>query len=281
MQRGEAVASPLSVDLHVHSTCSVDGVSSIVEHAHCAWALGLSEVGICEHVDLDPRDQSYGFLDPARYDREMAVARAAVPGVRLRQGVEITYQAGLEGELRAWLADHPWDYVVASVHLVDYADGWAIVSEPDAMGAYFAGHSQRQAYAPYFEELLRAARSGLGDVLGHFDLVKRYGVARYGPLAPSEFEDEIRAVLRAAVAAGVGLEINTSGLRQSPGEPYPALAVLRWYRDLGGEVLTVGSDAHGVADLGAGIARALELARQAGFRAIATFEGRRVHWLDL
>jgi histidinol-phosphatase (PHP family) len=281
MQRGEAVPGPLSVDLHVHSTCSVDGVSSIVEHARRAWDQGLAEVGFCEHVDLDPRDQSYSFLDLARYDREMAAARVAVPGVRLRQGVEITYQAGLEGELHAWLADHPWDYVVVSVHLVDYDDGWAIVSEPDVMGAYFAGHSARHSYVPYFEELLRAARSGLGDVLGHLDLVKRYGVAQYGPFAPTAFEEEIRAVLRAAIAAGVGLEINTSGLRQSPGEPYPAMTVLRWYRDLGGEVLTVGSDAHRAADLGVGISGALELARQAGFRAIATFEGRRVCWLDL
>jgi histidinol-phosphatase (PHP family) len=281
MQRGEAVPGPTSVDLHVHSTCSADGVSSIVEYARRARDHGLAEVGFCEHVDLDPRDQGYGFLDPVRYDREMAAARAAVPGVRLRQGVEITYQAGLEGELRGWLARHPWDYVVASVHLVDYADGWAIVSEPAAMGAYFAGHSQRQAYVPYFEELLWAARSGLGDVLGHLDLVKRYGVAQYGPFAAVAFEEEIRAVLRAAVAAGVGLEVNTSGLRQSPREPYPALAVLRWYRELGGEVLTVGSDAHHTADLGAGIAGALDLARQAGFRAIATFERRRIRWLDL
>ena len=281
MQRGEAVPGPSSVDLHVHSTCSVDGVSSIIEHARRARAMGLSEIGFCEHVDLDPRDQGYDFLDLACYDREMAAARAAVLGVQLRQGVEITYQAGLEGELRAWLAEHAWDYVVASVHLVDYADGWAIVSEPAAMGAYFAGHSEHQAYAPYFEELLRAVRSGLGDVLGHLDLVKRYGVAQYGPFAPAAFEEEIRAVLRAAVAAGVGLEINTSGLRQSPGETYPALTVLRWYRDLGGEVLTVGSDAHRAADLGAGIAGALDLARQAGFRAISTFEGRRVCWLDL
>jgi histidinol-phosphatase (PHP family) len=79
----------------------------------------------------------------------------------------------------------------------------------------------------------------------------------------------------------MGLEINTSGLRQLPAEPYPDLTVLYWYRELGGEVLAVGSDAHHVDDLGAGIVEALTLARQAGFRAIATFERRQVRWLDL
>ncbi len=102
-------------------------------------------------------------------------------------------------------------------------------------------------------------------MLGHFDLVKRYGVAHYGRLEPEIFAEEIRAVLRAAVEAGVGLEINASGLRQAPGEPYPGLTVLRWYRELGGEIVTVGSDAHRVEHLAAGMDQALALAQAAGF----------------
>ncbi len=269
------------IDLHVHSTCSADGVSRIAEYALRGQTLGLAEVGFCEHADFDPRDRAYEYLDLARYDREIAAVQPLVPGVRLRQGVEITYQAGLEGEIRTWLKGHAWDFIVASVHLVDYADGWAIISEQRAVESYFATHSQRQAYVPYFEELLRAVQSGLADVLGHFDLVKRYGAKQFGPFEPLAFEDEVRAVLHAAVEEGVALEINTSGLRQSPGEPYPGLTVLRWYRQLGGEVLTVGSDAHYTDDLGHCVAVALDLARAAGFRAIATFEERQVRWLDL
>ena len=273
--------TPALVDLHVHSTCSCDGASSIAEYARQAAALGAVEVGFCEHLDLDRRDRDYNHLNPVWYAQELAAAQAVSNGVCLRRGVEVTYQARLEGELRTWLAGHAWDYVVASVHLMDYPDGWAFVSEPAALGAYFATHSQRQAYLPYFEEVCRAARSGLGDVLGHMDVVKRYGVRQYGPFDPAAFGEEIRAVLRAAIDGGVGLEINTSGLRQSPGEPYPALTVLRWYRELGGEVLTIGSDAHQALDLGAGIAEALAMVRQAGFRAIATFEERRIRWIDL
>ena len=281
MPIGGASSAPVLVDLHVHSTCSIDGASTIEEYAAQAEGLGLAEVGFCEHVDLDPRDRGCGYLDPERYDREIEVARAAARSVVLRQGVEITYQCKLEAALETWLAGHPWDYVIASVHLLDYADGWAIISEPEAMGAYFASHTERQAYSPYFAELLRAARSGLGDVLGHLDLVKRYGIRQYGPLDPAAFEEEIREVLGAAAQRGMGLEINTSGLRQSPGETYPALVVLRWFRELGGEILTVGSDAHHADDLGSGIVQAQALAREAGFRAIATFEERRVHWVDL
>lgn len=272
--------SPL-LDLHVHSTCSADGTSSIAQYARRAAELGLVEVGFCEHADFDPRDRHGGYLDVSRYDREIAAARTEVPDVLLRQGVEITYQASLEEKIREWLSGHAWDVIVTSVHLVDYADGWAMISEPRANEAYFATHSHREAYAPYFEELLRAAQSGLGDVLGHFDLVKRYGTKSYGRLEPTAFEDEIRAVLRTVVERGMGLEINTSGLRQQPAEPYPGLRILRWYHEIGGESLTIGSDAHHASHLGAGIDEAVNLARAAGFRAITTFDARNPLWINL
>jgi histidinol-phosphatase (PHP family) len=238
-------------------------------------------VGFCEHVDLDPRDQDYGYLDMSRYQQEIAAARLLEPRVILRQGVELSYQSRREDEIRVWLADRPWDFVVTSVHLVDYADDWAIISEPVTTGTYFAMHSQRQAYGPYFEELHRAAQSGLGDVIGHFDLVKRFGVQHYGPFEPEAFQEEIRNVLRAAIDSGVALEVNTSGLRQLPGEPYPGLSVLQWYRELGGELLTFGSDTHYLDSLGAGLPEAMALAQTAGFRAYATFEKRQVRWHDL
>jgi histidinol-phosphatase (PHP family) len=270
-----------AMDLHVHSTCSGDGLSTIASYARQARSAGLEIVGFCEHADFDPRDRDYHYLNLARYDEEIAQARGVFPEILFLKGVELTYQAGLDDPIGDWLAGHPWDYVLASVHLVDYDDDWAIISEPDTSKAYFTSHTCREAYVPYFEELLRAARSGLADVLGHLDLVKRHGTAHYGPFEPGAFADEIRTVLRTVVEAGMGLEINTSGLRQSPREAYPSLEVLRWYRELGGEIVTLGSDAHHVQELGASILDASELARAAGFRAAAYYERRQVRWVDL
>jgi histidinol-phosphatase (PHP family) len=286
--RTRSRGSPL-LDLHVHSALSADGESSIGDYARRAAQLGLNDVTFCEHIDFDPRDSATGFFDAERYGGEFDATLSLTargdgdppPGVRLHKGVEITYQSGREAEIRYWLGRHRWDMVVLSVHLVDYADGWAIVSERDSAGAYFLTHDPGQAYVPYLEELLCAAQSGLGDVLGHFDLVKRYGVAHYGSFRPQAYEEEIRAVLRTAIQHGVGLEINTSGLRQAPAEPYPGRTVLDWYQELGGEILTIGSDAHHVAHLGAGCAEAAELARSVGYRAATVFEERQPRWIDL
>lgn len=271
----------MKADLHVHSRCSADARSSIAGYARAAARLGLAELGFCEHADFDPRDRSCGTLNLELYDREVAEARAAEPRVHLRQGVEITYQAGLSSQIGAWLAAHPWDYVVTSVHLVDYPDGWAIISELPAIEAYFRSHGVRQAYLPYFEELLRAVNSGLGDVLGHLDLVKRYGTEVYGTFDPALFEEEIRAVLRAVIDRGMALEVNSSGLRQAPSEPYPGLTQLKWYAQMGGDRITTGSDAHHVRHLARGVPYAEAMIRAAGIRTVVTFDRRRPAFVEL
>jgi histidinol-phosphatase (PHP family) len=146
--------------------------------------------------------------------------------------------------------------------------------------AYY-GSSEREAYEPYFEAVLGAVQTGLFDVLGHLDIVKRYGVRHHGPFSYDRYAEPIDAILRACVENGTGLEINTSGLRGLPKEPFPALPVVRRYRELGGEIVTVGSDAHRVDDLGQGIDAAVDLARAAGFDAIAFFEDRQPRWVPI
>ena len=105
MPPGGPRRTPALVDLHVHSTCSCGGASSIAEYARQATALGVVEVGFCEHLDLDRRDRDYNHLNPVWYAQELAAAQAVSNGVCLRRGVEVTYQARLEGELGTWLAD--------------------------------------------------------------------------------------------------------------------------------------------------------------------------------
>ncbi len=269
------VESIVLLDYHLHSTCSVDGISTIAQYCRRAAEQKFIEIGFCEHVDFDPRDRGCGFFDYALFRRQIEAQRKRYgDSLAIRVAVEVTYQASREEEIREFLRGKELDYVVGSVHLVEDGREWAMVSEEGRCERYFARRSVREAYQPYFAEVRRAVESGLFDFIGHFDLVKRYGVRYYGPFAPSLFAAEVCEILKLAVERGVGLEINTSGLRQAPDETYPDLEVLRWYRELGGRILTVGSDAHSIKDLGKGIAEALGLAREAGFEAAALFEKR-------
>lgn len=243
---------------------------------------GLIEIGFCEHADFDPRDRTCGFFEYAPFRHQVEAQRERYGNsLVIRAAVEVTYQASRDEEIRAFLKDKELDYVIGSVHLVEDSREWAMISEEGMCENYFAQRSVREAYQPYFAEVRQAVQSGLFNLIGHLDVVKRYGVRCYGPFDLSLFADEVRDILNLAVERGVGLEINTSGLRQAPRETYPGLEVLRRYRELGGRILTVGSDAHSVEDLGKGIVEALDLARGAGFEAVTLFEKRQPRQLKI
>ena len=263
-----------AVDCHLHTAAfSCDAQATLGGLIARAGRIGLDLITTTEHVDFDPRDGCYGHYDQTRHVAQRAwVQERGFGKLQVRIGVEVDYQAQYEGEARSFLEGGSYDLAIGSVH---YAGGMFI------FGSAFFLAPERESYEAYFGEALRAVRSGLFDVLGHLDIVKRYGVEHYGPFEPARYAEPIDALLRACVETGTGLEINTSGYRGPPREPFPSLPILKRYRELGGELLTVGSDAHTVGDLGRDIALAIELARKAGFRRIAAFADRQPEWLPI
>jgi histidinol-phosphatase (PHP family) len=261
------------MDCHFHSAHSCDSEVPLIAYCQRAWQLGFSHLCPTEHVDFDPQDYCYGYFDAEAYTQALATCCQRFAGrLIVLKGVEVDYQRRFDAEVRDFLAQHTFDFVIGSVH---YADGLYVgTALPEAYDADIA-------YRRYFHAVREAAASGLFDVVGHLDLLKRHGMRRREHFDPHRYADEIDAVLQAALETGTGLEINTSGLRQAPAEPYPGLETLRRYRGLGGEVLTLGSDAHHLADLGSNIREGLALARAAGFKVIAVFVERQPYWLDI
>jgi len=139
---------------------------------------------------------------------------------------------------------------------------------------YFPGKNEREAYVPYFENTIEAIETGWFDTIAHLDLCKRYGVRYFGQFDPAPFSDLISAALKGVVERGITLEINTSGLRQSPQDFYPCEQILQEFHRLGGNDITVGSDAHRADDVGSGVAEALALAKRAGFDWVSTYQNR-------
>lgn len=265
---------PYLADYHVHSTCSGDSSAPMADLVRRGIELNLREIAFTEHLDLQPDDPGYGYHDYDRYCRELDSARVEYGDrITLRSAVEITYQKEFEAEIRDFFSRTAFDYVLGSVHNV--ALEFLYLEE------YYHGKTPDQVYFPYWEEVLRAARSGWFDCLGHLDLPKRYSHKIFSRLILREYAPAIDEILRAAVHSGTGLEINTSGLRQDLEETLPSLWILKRFRELGGEVVTIGSDTHQLWQLGTGLAEARELAREAGFKALTVFEGRRPRFVDL
>lgn len=262
------------VDYHVHSICSADAVSTIEEYALRGIQIGMQEIAFTEHLDLQPDDPGYGFFDYLTYRTSLEMAREVARNrIRLGLGIEITYQREFTREIGEFLKDKKFDYVMGSIHVV----GLQFIYD----GSYFEGLEAAEAYHGYYEELLRAVRSGLFDTLGHFDVLKRYSWRKYRKVPWTDHREIIDEILREAVASGVGLEINTSGFRQEPRESYPGLDILRRYRELGGELLTVGSDSHQWTTLGDHIPEAIDLAREAGFRAVTLYRDQKPVFVDI
>ena len=256
-------------DYHVHSAYSMDGRQTVEEACRAAAAAGLDEICLTDHIDFGHPDPGVDGT-PAMRARaeEIAAARERYPGLRVRCGLEIGDMAATRQQTRAFLSAWPLDFRLLSLHVIDGVDPYYDPSL--GRPSYFAGKTRAQAYRRYAQlrlEQLRAWRPEEYDALAHFGYV-----CKFAPYPPQErpflWEDapeEVDAALRLLAQAGNALEINTSGWKQTR-EPIPSRGILRRFRELGGEFVTFGSDAHEARYVGYRLREARELARACGFR---------------
>jgi len=256
----------LPLDAHLHTNLSPD--SDVPIDAYCAAAVerGIPEIAITDHVDFDPRDQAYSFTTFAERERQVrdAAARWADRGLRVRFGVEVSYESQREVQIREHLAHHPYDYAIGSVHV-----GAASPFMAHRVAGWVAGRTFDEVVAPYFAEVEAAIRSELFDTIGHLDYVKKYVVNHVPPAAFAARPDVYEPLLRALVETGMALEVNASGLRQPPGETYPAPPIVERFRALGGLRVTAGSDAHRARSFAYGLGHVYAAIAGAGFEALA------------
>lgn len=266
-REGEACPPPL-VNYHFHDEASADARGTLEEHCRRALRAGISELCITNHVEtlgpegewrVDPEEARGRF---SRTLRAVQAARERFPALRIGFGAEFEWRPGWTEALDRLRRSLPFDLIIGSLH---YLDGFNI-SGGGRVDRYFQGRSQEQAYRRYFQQLGEMVDWGGFHVVGHFDLVKRYGHLHYGPYRPEAFQEAIRAVLHRMGRRGIGLEVNASGIFQAPGSAYPEIEILKWAREHGIEILTVGNDAHRPEDIGRGLADAVALARRAGWR---------------
>lgn len=234
-------ARRLPLDAHLHTNLSPDSDVPIDRYGEQAVARGIAEIAITDHVDFEPGTPAHAFTTYAERERTVrdAAARWGPRGVDIRFGIEITYDRRHEEAIREHIRTHAYDFVIGSVH-VYRSSPYAAAN----VARFVTGKNLAEVVRPYFDEVLAAARSGLFDALGHLDFVKRYLYPHVTPTQLAAAPELYDPILRALVETGTALEVNTSGLRQAAEESYPAAPIVARFRDLGGERVTIGSDAH-------------------------------------
>jgi histidinol-phosphatase (PHP family) len=263
-------ARNVPLDAHLHTDQSPDSSVPIDVYAAEAVERGIPEIAITDHVDFHPQDPAYRytrFEDRQRTVRD-AAERWADRGVTIRFGAELTYNRRWEADIRDHLAKYPYDYVIGSVHDWPESPYWET-----RVRSFIEGKSLEEILEPYYVEIIAAARTGLFDTIGHLDVVRRYLYPYITTADLAKREDLQEPALKAIIESGTVLEVNSSGLRYPGAETYPSAAVVARYRELGGERVVVGSDAHSRGSFAARLDRSYEHIAAAGFGALTFRRG--------
>lgn len=270
------------IDCHVHPEYSPDAEGTVREYCERAVAIGLDAICFTTHVDLcdEPVVVVAGERIPTSDRRWLQAYRAEIGtlgrefarrGLKVLCGIEADYFPGCEGPLRDLLVDAELDYVMGSVHYLDDH----VLTRRSSATAYFAATGLDEMARRYYDAVAAAASSGLFDAIGHLDVYRRFGDPLYGPAAARVHQRWAGPALRAIARAGLGIEVNTSAVRRGGREVHPGSDLLRLCRRSGIRIVTVGSDAHTVADLGSGLDEGYAALAAAGYDTVYTFEGRR------
>ncbi len=256
----------IPLDYHIHSRFSEDAEE--IPEAICRQAIakGIPEIGFSEHWDVGPYETHPRFFKSETWYAELERLRTLFTGrLVIRAGIEIAEPHLYPQETAEVLERASFDYVIGSVHFV----GRNFMFNAE----YFRAHSADEVYRAYFTELDRMVLSADIDIVAHFDIPARTGKPIFG-YEPDRYEDKIRSVLKNCIERGLALDINVSGLRKPARIIMPDPLILKWYAEMGGQRVTLGSDAHRLPEVSLHLEHALAAIWEAGITYITHFEQR-------
>lgn len=254
-------------DYHMHSQFSFDCPEAMEKMCQAAIDRSLPEIGFTEHFDLHPLAPWRDQLDLPAWNAEIERCQRTFAGrLTILKGLEFGEPHLFDAEFQKVSNAFAFDYILGSLHWVEKLN----VFDPK----YF-DQGYLESFGKFFAELEVMTRQPRFDILSHFDVVARQGALRFPKYDPRDFEKTIRQVLRNCIDRGIALDINTAAMRQPAKLMTPNVQILTWYREMGGERVTFGADAHQAADVGAHFPQALDLLGRCGFDAVCRFRLRK------
>lgn len=260
----------IMIDCHVHSGISPDSEETYKNICEVANKREIKYLTVTEHYECsDSRQSSQYFTDKyiqKYYNTFMDEKKKWVGEIELGFGIELGQPHLNMKYADKIVKENPFDYVLASCHKIDNID----LSQYDYNQIDLEKMTER-----YLKELLELVQCNCYDCLGHMDLPKRYAYRQGKKICLSAYDERVEEILKKIISSGHGIEINTSGLRQGVQSCFPSLELLKRYVELGGEIVTVGSDAHRAYNVGDDIEIAYEYIRAAGLHYVCVYLNRR------
>lgn len=273
-------------DYHVHTEFSDDSVYPMKTVIRDAIAMGMNEICLTDHVDYGVKidwdcgkqiqyrnGEPLANVDYPRYMSEIdRMKRLYGNKIRIKTGLEFGIQKHTIPDFQRLFERYAFDFIILSIHQVENQEFWT--------QDFQRGRSQKEYQQRYYEEMLAVVRDYKDySVLGHMDLIARYDLAGVYPF--EKVRPVIEDILRIVIADGKGIEVNTSSHRYGLTDTMPSANILKLYRDMGGRIITIGSDSHKPEHLGAYIRETQALLKSLGYKQFCTFEHMRPIFHDL
>lgn len=262
----------ITSDFHIHSDFSSDCDSSMEEMTNQAINLGLKTICFTDHVDYDyPKDYKYSFVfDIDKYlDKLKLMKEKYKAEIEILTGVELGLQTHVIDSMNMLISSHSFDFIIGSIHLVDRMDPY--------YPHYWEGKTEEEGIIRCFEAIKECCESYQGfNVCGHLDYIVRYAPSskvEYREYHYPYYEDVIDEILKVLLKHQKGIEVNSSGYKYGLGHPHPKTEILKRYKELGGEIITIGSDAHKPEHLSYDFDLISELLKSLGYEYYTIFKG--------
>lgn len=254
------------IDYHIHSSFSGDSQMSMQDACNSAINAGLKEIAFTDHIDLLWPENCYTTINLTDYFNKLNNIKSEYSGkLTVKIGIELGLQPISIDETNSLINGFEFDFIIASVHCVDCID----IINPE----FYSNKSTQEAYLRYFNEILSIMNSFNNfSVLGHLDIIRRYlPNIEDRKIKYSEYFEILKEILTTLIKMNRGIEINTSGYNYGLNSFLPEIEIVKLYRELGGEIITVGSDSHHPSKVGNKIPEAIEMIKSVGFKYITSF----------
>lgn len=256
------------IDYHMHTAFSGDSEANPREHVLQAIRMNLDEICFTDHRDFDYPIDAFELDVETYYQTIQSLKEEFKDQIVIKWGIEIGLDLDHQKEIEALIHQYPFDFVIGSIHVIHHTEFY--------YGEFFKNKTKEQAHREFFEETLKCVQAfDCFNVLGHLDYICRYGPYENKEVDHNLYQDIIDEIFKTLIQKNKGIEVNTSGYKTLKICGFPNFEQVQRYYDLGGRIITIGTDSHTTDRVGENSATVAYELEKIGFDDVSTFTQRK------